>query len=94
MSKVAVPSHDIRHTRGIQGGGMPRNMSDRSGGQGDTVKMMCGRQGASNDRRTAVVGNPAGCAIKVCNIVTAVIKRGNRQEAYLGARDEQDVIQG
>jgi len=77
VSKVTVPSLNIRHASGIQGRRALGNMSYRSRCKGNSVKVAIEGQGASNDGSPTVVGHPAGHAIKVCDIITAVIKRQN-----------------
>ncbi len=50
-------------------------MSHRSRHKGNSVKVVIGGQGASNDSGPTVVGHPAEHAIEVYDIITAAIKR-------------------
>jgi len=53
----------------------------------------CGET-ALDDGSTAAVGDPAGRAIKVSNIVPTAVKGGYGEKVYLGLRNEEDVRQG
>jgi hypothetical protein len=75
MSKTMVPSFDVWCASCIKGSGTLRNVSDRGRGKGHTVKIMGRGQYAPNNYCAAVIGHPAGRAIKVGDVVSTVIKR-------------------
>lgn len=69
-------------------------MSDRTRGEGHNVKATVRGQGTMNDSCATAVGNPARHAIKVGDIITALIQRRDRQQVDFGVRDEEHICQG